>query len=56
MVPHTKTAKCHEAFITKTTLEWNSLDEETKDCTSINTFEKLQKKLFPTKTQYLRKG
>ena len=57
MVPHTKTAKCHEAFITKTTLEWNSLDEETKDCTSINTFKKLQKKnLFPTKTQYLSKG
>ena len=57
MVPHTKTAKCHEAFITKTTLGWNSLDEETKDCTSINTFKKLQKKkLFPTKTQYLSKG
>ena len=57
MVPHTKTAKCHEAFITKTTLEWNSLDVETKDCTSINTFKKLQKKkLCRTKTQYLSKG
>ena len=47
---------CHEAFITKITLGWKSLDEETNDCSSINTFKKFQKKkLFPTKTQYLSK-